>query len=57
MRAKKVNEGTWNVPTSNDYRYIKELEDFQKKIFFIFGDDEVHNGLDSAIRRMKELIK
>lgn len=56
MRAKYINEGTWKIPNKSANKYIDELENFQRKIFDIFGDDEVHNGLDLAIKRMKHLI-
>ena len=41
----------------NPKRYIEELEEFQKKIFDIFGDDGVHDELDGAIREMKKFIE
>lgn len=55
--VESLNEGTWDIPGPGDESYIDELKDFQKRIYSIFGDDEVHNGLDAAISRMEELLK
>lgn len=55
-------EGTWALPGSYDKRYeegiyyIKRLEDLKSEIYDVFGDDELFNGLDSAISRIRELM-
>lgn len=59
---RNVNEGTWALPKNNDELEkaklkITELEKFKDGIYEIFGDDDVFDGLDNAIGRMKELIE
>ena len=56
LYKESLNEGTWNLPKYSDKSYIEELEIFQKEIFDIFGDDELHDNLDKAIDRMKKLV-
>ena len=57
-----LNEGTWASPKNQieiekSNNYILELKKFQKKIYNILGDDKLHDYLDDAIARMRELIK
>ena len=54
-----LNEGSWTLP--NDIReyknFSKEIKDLKKKYYNIIGDDEVFDGLDSALSRLEELEK
>jgi len=54
-----LNEGSWTLP--NDIReyknFSKEIKELKKKYYNIIGDDEVFDGLDSALSRLEELEK
>jgi DNA repair exonuclease SbcCD ATPase subunit len=57
-----LKEGVWALPTNEKEiekgkEYIEKLKKFKDEIYHIFGDDEVFNGLDAALTRMKELVK
>jgi F0F1-type ATP synthase beta subunit len=52
--------GTWAVPTNTEElqeseEYIKVLQKFKKDIYSVFGDDELFDCLDGAIRRIREI--
>lgn len=50
-------EGTWALPPTEDHkkRAIKDLEKWKTHYYNIVGDDEVFDGVDSAIRRIEKL--
>lgn len=54
-----MNEGSWALPNDlKEYKkFIKEIEQLKKKYYNIIGDDEVFDGLDSALTRLEELQK
>ena len=54
---KIVLEGTWALPETEDHkkRAINDLEKWKIHYYGIVGDDEVFNGIDSAIARIKQL--
>jgi len=63
MRAKKVNEGTWDLPKTKEKRiqqglpFIMQLEKMKKELYPIFGDDDLFDHLDGAEKRLQELIE
>lgn len=54
-----LNEGSWTLPndTKEYSNFMKEIEQLKKKYHDIIGDDEVFDGLDSALSRLEELKK
>ena len=54
---KVMNEGTWSVGTKEQIgNFIKDMEKIKIHYNDIVGDDEVYNGLDSAISRAEEMM-
>ncbi len=53
-----LNEGTWAMSKDrHDYmKYIKKIEDLKSEMYNIIGDDEVFDGLDNTIERLKEMM-
>ena len=62
-RYKELNEGTWAIPKNTEERrtqgsiFIQKIEDLKDEIYPIFGDDILFDGLDSAIKRIEELVE
>lgn len=56
-----ITEGTWAIPkTQEDYikarDLLKQLITLKDEIYHFLGDDNLFDGLDSAIARGKELL-
>jgi hypothetical protein len=48
--------GTWNLGTKKDIaEFIDAVKQLKEDFYLIVGDDEVLDGLDSAISRAEEL--
>lgn len=48
--------GTWNLGTKKDItEFINKLNQLKDDYYNVVGDDQVFDGLDSAIERAKEL--
>jgi hypothetical protein len=55
---KVMNEGTWSVGTKEQIgNFIKDVEKIKIHYNDIVGDDEVYNGLDSAVFRAEEMME
>lgn len=56
-KLNKLKEGTWSLPETEGQRAlaIKSLENWKTQYYSIVGDDEVFNGIDAAIARIKVL--
>lgn len=59
LTGKKVvfAEGTWALPKSHAIAdgAIRTLEAFKNKYWNLIGDDEMYDGIDSAIKRIEKL--
>ena len=54
----RIREGTWSVGTKEQIgNFIKDMEKIKIHYNDIVGDDEVYNGLDSAVSRAEEMIE
>ena len=52
-----IREGTWSVGTKEQIgNFIKDVEKIKIHYNDIVGDDEVYNGLDSAVFRAEEMM-
>jgi hypothetical protein len=58
-RYNQLNEGVWDLPSSPEegQKYIDELQEYTNRVYNVFGDDDVMNGLQGALSRMKELLE
>lgn len=62
MKARKVNEGTWALPQTREERiqkglpWILKIEKIKKDLYPVFGDDQLFDCFDNAIKRIHELI-
>lgn len=57
-----LEEGTWSLPKTADQYLgasscIEKLEIIKKELYNLLGDDELFDGIDSAIRRGNELLE
>ena len=53
-----IREGTWSVGTKEQIgNFIKDVEKIKIHYNDIVGDDEVYNGLDSAVFRAEEMME
>ena len=52
-----LKEGTWAINENDILEMIKELEKFKSKWWNRVGDDNLYDGIDSAIIRLNELVK
>ena len=53
----RIREGTWSVGTKEQIgNFIKDVEKIKIHYNDIVGDDEVYNGLDSAVFRAEEMM-
>lgn len=53
-----IREGTWSVGTKEQIgNFIKDMEKIKIHYNDIVGDDEVYNGLDSAVFRAEEMME
>jgi hypothetical protein len=61
LTGKKViiGEGTWALTKDpNAYKQAKqELEAFKDKYYNLIGDDDMFDGIDTAVGRIEELEK
>ena len=52
-----IREGTWSVGTKEQIgNFIKDMGKIKNHYYDIVGDDEVYNGLDSAVSRAEEML-
>jgi hypothetical protein len=59
LSGKKVvlKEGTWAFDKKSAVELSLALSALQEKYFSLVGDDQVWDGVDSALARIKELNK
>lgn len=59
MIREELEEGTWATPKNKAeaLKYVKMTKQLQDKIYKVFGDDDVMDGFDIALRRMEEIIE
>lgn len=60
LKKKILLEGTWGQgygKKESVSKAIKELEIWKDKWYHDLGDDTIYDGIDSAIRELKELHK
>lgn len=62
MKVKKLNEGTWAIPKTEEKRkegkvFMGRIKSLKDDIYPVFGDDILFDGLDAAESRLKELIE
>ena len=51
-----IQEGIWKVGNKQGIQdFIDEVQNLQNKYWNIVGSDDVHNGLDRAMREAEEL--